>query len=360
MSLTTQQMRSITSAGLKQRITGNRVLPAIAMLGETGDLSRVPFTVTEGNTAVGTMRSRIPRFDGTTTYSIIGGEDQGKITINESTGALSFLNAPTTLVAGDYNGDNIYLVQVRATHSSGVSDDAEAEVTVEPVAAPEAAAPPVFSSSAAVTITTSATAVTTVVAAPPPVEYSISGGADQAKFAIDSTYGLVTWVTPPDYDTPTDADTNNAYVVEVTASDGTREDTQTITVTVTAAVSLGSELWAQPAFDAATGFTVVESNWTIENGYALSDSGLGAISMYVLQAPGLTIGHTYRAEIALHEITNGWVRHAWDGQNLDYDQVTSAGVYVADFVAARDQLSIYGANSTGIARVLHYSVKEVL
>jgi surface protein len=63
--------------------------------------------------------------------------------------------------------------------------------------------------------------------------YSISGGADQAKFDLNATSGILTFKTAPDFEIPTDADTNNTYVVEVNASDGTAWDLQTVTVTVT-------------------------------------------------------------------------------------------------------------------------------
>ena len=67
--------------------------------------------------------------------------------------------------------------------------------------------------------------------------YALSGGADQALFAIDGTNGALTFQAPPNYEDPQDADTDNAYVVEVQATGGTgdRELTapQTITVTVT-------------------------------------------------------------------------------------------------------------------------------
>ncbi|MDP6215003.1 MAG: beta-propeller fold lactonase family protein, partial [Acidimicrobiales bacterium] len=65
------------------------------------------------------------------------------------------------------------------------------------------------------------------------VSYLISGGADQTKFDLNATSGVLTFKTAPDFEIPTDLDANNTYVVEVNASDGTAWDLQTITVTVT-------------------------------------------------------------------------------------------------------------------------------
>ena len=90
---------------------------------------------------------------------------------------------------------------------------------------------------AAINAAENQTAVTTVTATDADgtatISYSVSGGADAAKFQINASTGVLTFVTAPDYEIPTDADTNNDYVVIVQASDGTNTDTQTITVTVT-------------------------------------------------------------------------------------------------------------------------------
>ena len=68
------------------------------------------------------------------------------------------------------------------------------------------------------------------------VTYSITGGVDQAKFSINATTGELTFQAAPDYETPTDADANNVYEVQVTADDGNGGTTaQSISVTVTPA-----------------------------------------------------------------------------------------------------------------------------
>ncbi len=64
--------------------------------------------------------------------------------------------------------------------------------------------------------------------------FSITGGADAAKFAINATTGIVTFVASPNFEAPTDSGLNNVYDVQVTASDGTRTVDQAIAVTVTA------------------------------------------------------------------------------------------------------------------------------
>ncbi len=66
------------------------------------------------------------------------------------------------------------------------------------------------------------------------LSYSITGGLDAAKFAINSSTGALTFVSSPNFEAPTDAGANNVYDVQVTASDGTRSTNQAVAITVTA------------------------------------------------------------------------------------------------------------------------------
>lgn len=93
---------------------------------------------------------------------------------------------------------------------------------------------------ASINVVTGNTAVTTVTATDDDIPaqtltYSISGGADAAKFSINSSTGVLTFASAPDFGTPTDANTDNVYEVTVRVSDGIMTDTQAISVTVTAA-----------------------------------------------------------------------------------------------------------------------------
>ncbi|MEY4244334.1 MAG: hypothetical protein RLZZ245_1919, partial [Verrucomicrobiota bacterium] len=68
------------------------------------------------------------------------------------------------------------------------------------------------------------------------ISYSISGGADSARFAIDSSSGALTFAAAPDFEAPADADTDNVYEVTVSATDNgnpPKSATQTLTITVT-------------------------------------------------------------------------------------------------------------------------------
>ncbi len=66
------------------------------------------------------------------------------------------------------------------------------------------------------------------------VTYAITGGADQDIFTINIKTGELQFVSAPNYEIPVDANVDNIYVLEATASDGKGGvDTQTIAVTIT-------------------------------------------------------------------------------------------------------------------------------
>ncbi|MCA9009476.1 MAG: DUF2341 domain-containing protein [Planctomycetaceae bacterium] len=91
---------------------------------------------------------------------------------------------------------------------------------------------------AAISIPENSTSVTTVTATDSDLPaqtltYSVSGGADAAKFTIDSSTGVISFAAAPNYESPTDSGSDNNYNVTVMVSDGSLTDTQSITVTVT-------------------------------------------------------------------------------------------------------------------------------
>jgi endoglucanase len=88
-----------------------------------------------------------------------------------------------------------------------------------------------------VSILENTTAVTTVTATDPDpgqtLSYSISGGADAAKFVIGPSTGALSFVTAPNFEMPTDVGGNNVYDLIVQVLDGQGGlDTQAIAVTV--------------------------------------------------------------------------------------------------------------------------------
>jgi hypothetical protein len=96
---------------------------------------------------------------------------------------------------------------------------------------------PVITSPAAINVPENTTTVTLVTAsdANTPsqlLSYKLVGGADQHLFEIDILTGALSFKLAPDYEAPTDANTDNIYDVAVQVFDGALTDTQTLTVTV--------------------------------------------------------------------------------------------------------------------------------
>nr|WP_238541663.1 Ig-like domain-containing protein [Pseudomonas sp. GM49] len=171
-------------------------------------------------------------------YSIVGGADAAKFSIVSGTGVLSFISAPNFEAPTDSGANNVYDVIVRASDGT-LFDDQAIAVTVTGVNDNS----PVISSNgggatASVNVAENTTAVTTVVAtdADLPAQtlsYNIVGGADAAKFSIVSGTGVLSFISAPNFEAPTDSGANNVYDVIVRASDGTLFDDQAIAVTVT-------------------------------------------------------------------------------------------------------------------------------
>ncbi|NBR07350.1 MAG: DUF4347 domain-containing protein, partial [Planctomycetes bacterium] len=66
------------------------------------------------------------------------------------------------------------------------------------------------------------------------VSWSITGGADASQFTIGSTTGALSFTTAPNFESPSDSNTDNVYVVVIRATDSQNATVdQTISVTVT-------------------------------------------------------------------------------------------------------------------------------
>lgn len=81
------------------------------------------------------------------------------------------------------------------------------------------------------------TAVATIQAAGAgTMTYAKVAGLDAAKFNINSSSGALVFASAPDFETPTDADADNVYLVQISATndgDPALSDTRTLQVTVT-------------------------------------------------------------------------------------------------------------------------------
>jgi len=228
--------------------------------------------VNENTTAVTTVTATDVDSSDTLTYSISGGADQGKFSINSSTGALTFASAPDYESPTDSGADNVYDVQVTvADDGSGTLTDVQAlAITVSDVNENPVITSDGGGASASVNAVENQTSVTTVTATnedtADTLTYSISGGADQALFSINSSTGVLTFSNAPNYESPTDSGANNVYDVQVTVTDdgtGTLTDVQDIAVTVT-------NVNENPAF---TGTPAISGSAAVGNTLSLTGTG---------------------------------------------------------------------------------------
>ncbi len=186
-------------------------------------------SVDEGVSHVTTVVADDP--DGTApVYSILGGPDAARFTIDSATGVLSFVDAPDYEAPSDQADANFYTVQVGASDGELTSwqsiqilvRDVNEGVTI--------------TSGAAASLGENGTAVTVVTAVDEDgdaVAFSIAGGADAAQFEIDAATGALSFTAAPDFEAPGDADGDNVYEVMVRASDGELSDDRQLSVTVT-------------------------------------------------------------------------------------------------------------------------------
>src|SRR6266436_4765987 len=160
--------------------------------------------IVENGTEVTTVTATDADAGSTLTYSIVGGADAARFTVDASTGALSFVSSPDYEHPTDAGANNVYDVTVQV--SDGTLTDTQ---------------------SIAVTIVTATDAD-----AGSTLTYSIAGGADASHFTVNASTGALSFASAPDYENPADAGGNNVYDVTIKVSDGTLTDTQAIAVTV--------------------------------------------------------------------------------------------------------------------------------
>ena len=167
------------------------------------------------------------------TYGL-SGTDAALFTINGNTGVVSFRVAPDFEMPGDANGDNDYSIIVTASDGDNTTPH---DVVITVTDEDEVGNAPAFTSpdsaSVAENQTVAYTAMATDADAGDTVNYSLSGGADAARFTIDETTGVVSFREAPDFEAPGDADGDNVYDIIVTATDGINETTQDVAITVT-------------------------------------------------------------------------------------------------------------------------------
>ena len=167
---------------------------------------------------------RATDYEGDALAYSLSGADAASLTIGGTSGQIR------TKDALDYETKSSYTVTVTAADPAGLSDAATVTITVTDVDED-----PVVSGNGAVDYAENGDGMVATYAATDPengdIAWSLSGD-DADDFEISGA-GMLTFMNPPDYENPMDANTDNMYSVMVVASDGTNDGAMGVTVTVT-------------------------------------------------------------------------------------------------------------------------------
>ena len=190
----------------------------------------------------------------------LSGDDAGLFDITG--GVLTFTSPPDFEAPADADTDNAYEVTVEVSDGT---DTASMAVTVTVTDAQEIE----ITGATAVDYEENGTgAVGTYTSSVADVMWSLSG-PDMDDFTISG--GVLEFTSPPDFESPTDADTDNEYMVTVEATDGEITDTVSVTVTVT-------DMDEVPPAVEVTGSTAVD----------YEENGTGAVGTYTSSEAGAT------------------------------------------------------------------------
>ena len=282
------------------------------------DLSLSANTVAENaanGTVVGTVNGTDPDSGDTKAYSLTDNAG-GRFAINSVTGQITVANSSLL----NYEVATSHNVTVRVTDSGGLTYDETFTINLTDV---NEATPTITSNgggaTASISVVENTTAVTTVRATDgdtrQTLTYSISGGADATKFAINTSTGALSFVAAPNYEAPTDNGANNVYNVTVQVSDGNGgTDTQALAVTVTNVNESPTDL-------SLSASTVAENaaNGTVVGTVTGSDVDAGDTKSY-------TLTNNAGGRFAINRTTGALT--VANGTLLNYEAATSHSVTV--------------------------------
>jgi hypothetical protein len=169
------------------------------------------------------------------TWSITGVDSA---TFTMSAGGLLSLSAKNFEVRSDANLDGIFTVTVRATDSSGNIGTQALNVTIADVSEFPIISINAGASTHAISVTENQTTIMTYTGTDPDTGttlgwYFANNAFDQSKFNLDANTGVLTFKVAPDFEAPTDTNTDNVYRVNIGLFDGANLATQLLSVTIT-------------------------------------------------------------------------------------------------------------------------------
>ncbi|MDA9936824.1 cadherin repeat domain-containing protein [Gammaproteobacteria bacterium] len=208
--------------------------------------------IAEGVSSIATISASDPDAGASLTYSLVdsnGAKDEGLLSIDSSTGVVAFISAPNFEMPADVGADNKIEFSVLVSDGSlEVSQDYSFSITNVNEA-------PTISTSS-FSIAEGSTAIGTIAASDPDASSTLSytiSGTDSSKFSVNASSGAVAFLSPPNFESPTDNGIDNTYNFTVTVSDGSLSSSQSI------AVAVGNVNEA-PSFSIASAQSYVENS----------------------------------------------------------------------------------------------------
>ena len=208
--------------------------------------------IAEGVSSIATISASDPDAGASLAYSLVdsnGAKDEGLLSIDSSTGVVAFISAPNFEMPADVGADNKIEFSVLVSDGSlEVSQDYSFSITNVNEA-------PTISTSS-LSIAEGSTAIGTIAASDPDTSSTLSytiSGTDSSKFSINASSGAIAFLSPPNFESPTDNGLDNTYNFTVTVSDGSLSSSQSI------AVAVGNVNEA-PSFSIASAQSYVENS----------------------------------------------------------------------------------------------------
>ena len=256
------------------------------------------FKLTENSLASWPIDASVNKSASPISHSISGGPDSGDFSISGN--LLTFVGSANYEAASDLNKDGVYEVYV--TTSSGTSSSTQTiyiqvtDVAEAPSISTVAISNTPENSSAVATISASDEDLNSV------LTYSLvdsAGSKDEALLSIDSAIGTVTFVTAPNFESPSDLNADNTVDFTVMVSDGALSTQSDYTFSITnvneaptistASIANKAEgitaLGAISASDQDSGsslsFSLVNSEGLKDEGLLSIDSSSGSITFAV-------------------------------------------------------------------------------
>ncbi len=156
--------------------------------------------------------------------------------------------APDFEAPADAGANNVYDVTVSVSDGTAAAVIQTLAISVTDVSENTA---PVFTSPATVSAAENQLVAATLGATDADgdaLTYAIAGGVDAARFTINASTGVLSFVAAPDFEVPADAGANNVYDVTVSVSDGTAAAvSQALAITVTDVFENIAPVFTSPA-----------------------------------------------------------------------------------------------------------------